>query len=90
MKQHNFHLLPILIIILWVVCGIVPLVAGYIKKRITIGLIGFISSVIGSLFFGLILGLPLSLIFTLVIILMKPRSDNNVFNAPPNPPKFNE
>lgn len=51
-----------------VVVGLVPLVTGILKKNLKFGLIGFICSMAGGAVFSLLLALPVSAIFTWLIV----------------------
>lgn len=70
------------------VCGLAPLITGLIKKRAGLGIVGFISCLVGSFILGIILGLPVAVIFTLIIALKK--DSNETFQPPPNPPTFTD
>lgn len=65
----------ILAIVIGIICGLIPLITGFIKKRTKLGVIGFISSVIGGAILGLLLALPVAIIFTVIIFLKK--EENN-------------
>ncbi len=73
-------------IIVGVVCGLAPLITGFIKKRVGLGVIGFVVSMVGGVLLGILLALPVAVIFTLIIMLKKTAS--NTFTAPPSPPTF--
>ena len=53
-------------------CGLAPLLAGQSKNQSQLGWIGFASCVISGLLLGLLLAVPVALVFTLVILLKKP------------------
>ena len=55
-----------------ILCGLAPLIAGFSKNQQKLGWIGFASCVGAGLVLGLLLAVPVSLIFTLVILLKKP------------------
>lgn len=68
-----------------ILVGIAPLIAGFIKKNIKLGIIGFASCIVAGLIAGLLLGLPVAVIFTLIIVLKK-TDGGNFTQPPPNPP----
>ena len=51
------------------VCGLIPLIAGLIKKRIALAVSGFIVCMICGFILGVILALPVAIIFLVVILL---------------------
>ena len=55
------------------VIGLVPLVAGFLKGKLKIGLIGFVASIVGGSIFALLLAVPISAVFTW-LILRKPKT----------------
>lgn len=50
------------------VLGLLPLIIGIFKKRTKLGLIGFVASIVGGSIFALLLSLPISLIFTWLVL----------------------
>lgn len=90
MQENTGYLIGMVIgaVIVGGFCGLAPLIAGFIKRRGKLGIIGFACCVIGSSILGIILALPVALIFTLVIALRK--SDANQIQNPPNPPAFSD
>lgn len=90
MEHQSAYNLGVLIgsLVVGILCGSAPLIFGFIKKRITTGIIGFVCCLIGGLILGIILALPLAIIFSIVINRKKDDTDN--FTAPPNPPTFTE
>lgn len=49
------------------VLGLLPLIVGIVRKRVKLGLIGFVASIAGGAAFALLLSLPISLLFTWLI-----------------------
>lgn len=45
--------------ILGAILGIIPLVLGFIKKKLKYGIIGFVGAIIGNAILGLILSIPI-------------------------------
>jgi hypothetical protein len=52
-----------------IVCGLVPLIAGYVKGRLQLGIIGFVVTALSGLVLGLLLAVPVAIVFTLFIVL---------------------
>lgn len=50
------------------VLGLVPLISGVLKGKLKLGLIGFVASVVGGSIFALLLALPVSAIFTWLVL----------------------
>ena len=48
--------------------GLVPLIAGIIKKKVKTGVIGLIVATLGGAFLGLIISIPAMAIFTWLIV----------------------
>lgn len=55
-----------------ILCGLVPLIAGFTKGQPRLGWIGFASCVVAGLLLGLLVAAPVALVFTIVILLKKP------------------
>jgi flagellar motor component MotA len=55
------------------VLGLAPLILGLIRGKVKLGLIGFVSSIIGGSIFALILAFPISAVFTW-LVLRKPKT----------------
>lgn len=55
------------------VVGLAPLILGLIRGKVKLGLIGFVSSIIGGSIFALILALPISAVFSW-LVLRKPKT----------------
>ena len=58
-------------LVVGIVCGLIPLVSGFVKGRVALGLIGFAASAVAGVILGLLLALPVAIIFTLAIFLMR-------------------
>ena len=54
-----------------IVVGLIPLGAGFFKDRRALGLVGFVSSALSGAILGLLLALPVAIVFTLAIFLMR-------------------
>lgn len=54
-------------------CGLAPLLVGNSRGQQQLGLIGFISCVVAGLLLGLLLAVPVALVFTIVILTKKPQ-----------------
>ena len=76
------------ILIAGIFCGLIPLITGIVKKRVPLGIAGFVSCLIGSGILGIFLAIPIAIIFTVIIALKKNTVDS--FQNPPEPPAFNE
>lgn len=50
------------------VLGLIPLVLGFFKKKIKLGLFGIIGSVIGGTILGIFLAIPITIIFSWLIV----------------------
>ncbi|MBW3593702.1 MAG: hypothetical protein KY396_08400, partial [Actinobacteria bacterium] len=55
-----------------VVCGLIPLGVGFWKNRVALGAVGFVASGVGGAVLALLLALPVAIVFTLAIVLMRP------------------
>ncbi len=71
-------------IIMGLITGAVPGICGIVKKKIPLAIGGFFACFIGHFVLGLILSIPLCIIFTVLIFVLKPKKENNPqqFNAP--------
>ncbi len=58
-------------LIVGAIAGLAPLIAGYFRSRLALGVIGFVASVVGGAILGLLLAVPVALVFTLVILLVR-------------------
>jgi len=54
------------------ILGLVPLITGIVKRNIKYGLLGFICSALGGAVLGVILSVPVSALFTWMIIRKAP------------------
>ena len=57
------------------ICGLLPMIIALKKQRRKIALISWISCVISGFILGLILAVPVSIIFTVVILFGKKSND---------------
>jgi hypothetical protein len=57
------------------IVGLIPLIAGLVKRNIKYGLIGFVGSIIGGALLGLLLAVPVAAIFTWLIVRSPKPSD---------------
>ena len=62
--------------------GAVPLICGLIKKRTGLAIGGMAACLIGHFILGLIISVPLCILFVLLIFLTK-KKDNTPENQPP-------
>ena len=85
--QLNYTTLLIVGLIVGVIFGLAPLITGFVKKRVLLGVIGFATCVVLGLLLGIILALPAAIIFTIIIILKKSESTETMQN-PTEPPTF--
>ncbi len=60
-----------------VLCGLLPLILGLKKQRCGLALTSCISCVVSGLILGLILAVPVSIIFTVVILFLKKPKEQN-------------
>lgn len=72
-------------ILIGVICGLMPLITGLVKKQSSLGFIGLIGSIVGGFILGVLLALPIAIVFTIIIVSKK----QVVESLPPNPPDFN-
>lgn len=88
MQLNSYYLITSIIgaLVVGIICGLAPLIAGKVKNQFKLGLIGFICCIVGGFILGIILALPAAIIFTLVITLKKPAETQ--FQNPPDPPPF--
>ncbi len=49
------------------ITGAIPAISGVIKRKLLLGVIGFLACVISSLFLGLLLAVPVCAVFTYLI-----------------------
>lgn len=56
------------------VFGLVPLICGLIKKRVGLAIGGFAACLVGGFILGLILALPMCVLFTVLIFVTKPKN----------------
>ena len=77
--------------ILGIVLGLIPLILGFVKKERSYGVFGFLGSAIGGAILGLFLSVPVTAIFTW-LILRRPKNtpvDVRVVNDNPIDVKVN-
>ena len=79
--EQTAHLIGILLGALFVgaLCGLLPLFVGLKRQKTGLAVAGLISCVIGGFILGIILALPVAIVFTVIILCTKPP-------APPEPP----
>ena len=44
--------------ILGALLGLIPLILGIVKKRATVGILGFVAAIVGNALFGILLSIP--------------------------------
>jgi hypothetical protein len=49
------------------VLGLVPLISGFVKRKVKYGILGFVLSAIGGALLGVVLAIPASAIFTWLV-----------------------
>lgn len=54
--------------------GLVPLICGLVKKRVGLAIGGFAACLVGGFILGLILALPMCVLFTVLIFVTKPKN----------------
>ena len=59
-------------LVVGVLCGLAPLLIGRKRNRQALGKVGLIACIVSGLILGLILAIPVSIIFTMVIFFSKP------------------
>ncbi len=57
--------------------GLAPLIAGFLKRKVKLGILGFFGSLFGGAVFGIILSLPVSAVLTW-LILRSPKTPTEV------------
>lgn len=72
--QITLNQLLIVGIIVGFVIGLVPLILGFKNQKLKFGVIGFVLTLIGGVFFSLLGALPVAAIFSW-LILRKPKVD---------------
>ncbi len=50
------------------VLGLIPLIAGFVKRQIKYGIIGFLGTLVGGAALGIILSVPVCAVFTWLIL----------------------
>jgi hypothetical protein len=63
--------------------GLVPLVAGFIKGKVRLGVFGLIASTLGGALLGFILSIPAMAVFTWLIVRDGFVADDVASDAPP-------
>ena len=58
-------------LLMGVVIGLIPLIIGIVKEQRTLGIIGLVSCIVGNLILGLLLSIPIALIFSIIILTKK-------------------
>ncbi len=53
-------------------CGLLPLLVGLNKNRQTLAATGFVACLVSGLVLGLLLALPVAVIFTLILLFQTP------------------
>lgn len=56
------------------VCGLLPLISGLVKGRRELGIIGFVACAVSGAVLGLLLAIPVAIVFTLAIFLWTPNA----------------
>jgi len=59
-------------LIVGVVCGLAPLVSGFLTGRVGLGVAGLVVTAISGMLLGLLLAVPVAIVFTLVIWFTRP------------------
>ena len=68
---------------LGLIFGLIPLISGFIKKKRSYAVFGFLGSIIGGAILGILLSIPIAAIFTWLIL----RRPKNINNQTPNNPE---
>ena len=58
-------------LLMGVVIGLIPLIIGIVKEQLNLGIIGLVSCIVGNLILGLLLSIPIALIFSIIILTKK-------------------
>lgn len=65
--------------------GLIPLIAGIIKRKIRLGVFGLIASTLGGAILGVILSIPAMAVFTWLIVRDRFVAEDVVSDNPPEP-----
>lgn len=65
---ENPQYLPLLHAAIGLILGVVPLVAGILKKKVRLGFFGLLASTIGGAILGIFLSIPAMAVFTWLIL----------------------
>ena len=58
--------------IVGVVCGLAPLISGFLTGRVGLGVAGLVVTAISGALLGLLLAVPVAIVFTLAVWFMRP------------------
>ena len=72
-------------LVMGVVIGLVPLICGIVKRRIGLGLGGFAACIVGSLILGVFLSIPMCILFTILIFVLKRNTPAQSSPSAPQP-----
>ena len=50
------------------VLGLIPLLFGFFNKRLKLGIIGFVTAIIGGAILGIFLSIPATIVFTWLVV----------------------
>ena len=64
-----------------IVVGLLPLGIGFWKDRVALGVVGFVASALSGIVLGLLLAIPVAVVFTLAIVLMRPERRTRATHA---------
>ncbi len=59
-----------------VVLGLIPLLFGYFNNRLRLGVTGFLSAILGGAVLGVFLSVPLTIVFTWLVVRKKRESSD--------------
>ena len=73
------------------IVGLIPLIAGIVKKKKGLAIAGFITCIICNFIAGVFLSVPAAIVFLLIILLVKPKEKNNapIYGQPGYVPPVN-
>ncbi len=67
------------------VLGLIPLLFGYFNNRLKLGIIGFVTAIVGGAILGIFLSIPATIVFTWLVVRKsrEPIVDVRVVNEDP-------
>jgi cobalamin synthase len=65
--DNALYYLPLIGGVIGLVLGLIPLIAGVVKKKIRLGCFGLVASTVGGALLGVFLSIPVTAVFTWLI-----------------------